>query len=65
MSRKIRIAAAQLGAITLADTRAVVVKRLVAMLREAASMGAKFVVFPELALLKVTIGYSNALRSRP
>ena len=49
MSRKIRIAAAQLGAINLADTRAVVVKRLVAMLREAASMGAKFVVFPELA----------------
>ena len=49
MSRKIRVAAAQLGAINLADTRAVVVKRLVEMLREAASMGAKFVVFPELA----------------
>ncbi len=49
MSRKIRIAAAQLGAINLADTRAAVVKRLVAMLRESASMGAKFVVFPELA----------------
>jgi len=45
MSRKIRVAAAQLGA----DTRPVVVKRLVEMLREAASMGAKFVVFPELA----------------
>ena len=49
MSRKIRVAAAQLGAINLADSRTAVVKRLVAMLREAASMGAKFVVFPELA----------------
>ena len=49
MSRKICVAAAQLGAINLADTRPAVVKRLVAMLREAASMGAKFVVFPELA----------------
>jgi predicted amidohydrolase len=49
MSRKIRVAAAQLGAINLADTRSAVVKRLVEMLREAASMGAKFVVFPELA----------------
>ncbi len=50
MSRKLRIAAAQLGPINLADTRAAVVKRLVAMMREAAGMGAKFVVFPELAL---------------
>ena len=49
MSRKICVAAAQLGAINLADTRTVVVKRLVEMLREAASRGAKFVVFPELA----------------
>jgi predicted amidohydrolase len=49
MSRKLRIAAAQLGPINLADSRASVVKRLVAMLREAAGMGAKFVVFPELA----------------
>ncbi len=49
MSRKICVAAAQLGPINLADTRATVVKRLVAMMREAASMGAKFVVFPELA----------------
>ncbi len=49
MSRKLRIAAAQLGPINLADTRAAVVKRLVAMMREAAGMGAKFVVFPELA----------------
>ena len=49
MSRNIRIAAAQLGAIHLADARPAVVRRLVAMLHEAASMGAKFVVFPELA----------------
>src|SRR5471030_1874497 len=49
MSRKICVAAAQLGPINMADSRTVVVKRLVAMLREAASMGAKFVVFPELA----------------
>lgn len=49
MSRKLRISAAQLGPVNLADSRASVVKRLVAMLREAASMGAKFVVFPELA----------------
>ena len=49
MSRKTCVAAAQLGAINLADSRASVVKRLVEMLREAASRGAKFVVFPELA----------------
>ena len=49
MSRKLRISAAQLGPVNLADSRASVVKRLVAMLRESASMGAKFVVFPELA----------------
>lgn len=50
MSRQIRIAAAQLGPINLADNRHTAVRRLVALLREAASMGAKFVVFPELAL---------------
>jgi predicted amidohydrolase len=49
MSRKLCIAAAQLGGIHLADTREAVVKRLVALLREAVSRGAKFVVFPELA----------------
>jgi len=50
MSRHLRIAASQLGAINLADSREAVVKRLLALLREAAGMGAKFVVFPELAL---------------
>jgi N-carbamoyl-D-amino-acid hydrolase len=50
MARHLRIAAAQLGPLTLSDTREAAVKRLVAMFREAAGMGAKFIVFPELAL---------------
>jgi N-carbamoyl-D-amino-acid hydrolase len=50
MSRKLRAAVAQLGPIHLADSRAAVVKRLVALLREAHGNGARFVVFPELAL---------------
>ncbi len=44
------MAVAQLGPISLADSRAAVVQRLIALLREAYSRGAKFVVFPELAL---------------
>jgi N-carbamoyl-D-amino-acid hydrolase len=50
MPRKLRAAVAQLGPIHLADSRASVVKRLIALLREAHAGGAKFVVFPELAL---------------
>ena len=50
MSRKLRTAVAQLGPIHLADSRASVVKRMIALLREAHGQGAKFVVFPELAL---------------
>ena len=50
MARQIRVAAAQLGPIHLADDRASVVRRLVALLREAHAMGAQLVVFPELAL---------------
>ena len=50
MSRKLRAAVAQLGPIHLADSREAVVKRLCALLREAHGAGAKFVVFPELAL---------------
>src|SRR5258707_10089203 len=50
MSRKLRAAVAQLGPIHLADSREAVVKRLSALLREAHGAGAKFVVFPELAL---------------
>ncbi len=50
MSRKLRAAIAQLGPIHLADSRAAVVERLCALLREAHGNGARFVVFPELAL---------------
>jgi predicted amidohydrolase len=49
MSRHFRIAAAQLGPLHLSDTRTSATKRLVNLLREAYGMGAKFVVFPELA----------------
>jgi len=50
MSRHLKVAVAQLGPIHLADTRAAVVKRLIQLLREAHGHGAKFVVYPELAL---------------
>ncbi len=50
MSRRLNAAVAQLGPIHLADSRASVVKRLMAMMREAQGRGARFVVFPELAL---------------
>jgi predicted amidohydrolase len=50
MKRPFPLAVAQLGPIHLADTREAVVRRLLEMLREAASRGAAFVVFPELAL---------------
>jgi predicted amidohydrolase len=47
--RKLKIAAAQLGPLHRADTRAAATKRLVDLLRQAHGMGARFVVFPELA----------------
>ena len=47
--RNLKIAAAQLGPLHRADSRAAATKRLVGLLREAHGMGAKFVVFPELA----------------
>src|SRR3954467_4166422 len=50
MARHLKIAAAQLGPLHKADSRAVAVSRLVKLLRDAHAMGAKFVVFPELAL---------------
>jgi predicted amidohydrolase len=50
MARHLNLAVAQMGPIHLADGRAAVVKRLLALLREAHGRGAKFVVFPELAL---------------
>ena len=49
MARNLKIAAAQLGPLHKADSRAVAVTRLKNLLKEAHSMGAKFVVFPELA----------------
>ena len=50
MSRVITVAAAQLGPVERGDGRAGVVRRLAEMMREAHAMGARFVVFPELAL---------------
>jgi predicted amidohydrolase len=50
MSRKLPAAVAQLGPVHRADSRASVVRRLIALLREAHAAGARFVVFPELAL---------------
>ncbi|MGH7125283.1 MAG: N-carbamoyl-D-amino-acid hydrolase [Stellaceae bacterium] len=50
MSRKLGVAVAQLGPIHLADDRRSVVRRLLEMLRQAHAAGARFVVFPELAL---------------
>ncbi|MBB4349766.1 N-carbamoyl-D-amino-acid hydrolase [Aliirhizobium cellulosilyticum] len=45
-----KIAGAQLGAIQKADSRDAVVKRMIALLDEAAGKGAEMVVYPELAL---------------
>ena len=50
MPRHLKTAAAQLGPIHLADSRASVVVRLIDMLREAHASGCRFVVFTELAL---------------
>lgn len=50
MSRKLRLAAAQLGPIQRDDSKAAVVARLIDLLREAHAGGATLVVFPELAL---------------
>jgi predicted amidohydrolase len=50
VTRPLTLAAAQLGPVSRRDTRADVVERLVALLRESAGRGAELVVFPELAL---------------
>jgi len=50
VSRKLAVAAAQLGPIARDETRPQVVTRLIDMLREAAAHGTELVVFPELAL---------------
>src|SRR3954452_10749759 len=48
--RVINVAAAQLGAIQKAESREVVVKRMLALMDEAKSKGADLIVYPELAL---------------
>jgi predicted amidohydrolase len=48
--RHLGLAVAQMGPVHLSDSRAAVVARLVAMMREAHARGARMVVFPELAL---------------
>jgi len=48
--RTFGLAVAQMGPGSIADSRAVVVKRLIEMLRESKAREAELVVFPELAL---------------
>jgi N-carbamoyl-D-amino-acid hydrolase len=50
MSRILTVGAAQLGPIQRSDNRAVVVERLIELLRQAAGHGCELLVFPELAL---------------
>jgi N-carbamoyl-D-amino-acid hydrolase len=50
MTRLLHVGAAQLGPIQRVDTRAQVVERLVALLRQGHQRGCEVVVFPELAL---------------
>jgi predicted amidohydrolase len=50
LTRKLHIAAAQMGGIHLSDTREQAVERLRALLAQAYARGVRFVVFPELAL---------------
>ncbi|KAF2729163.1 carbon-nitrogen hydrolase [Polyplosphaeria fusca] len=49
MTRTIRLAAAQVGAVNLVDARAKTLDRLVRLLEDAASKGAQAVLFPECA----------------
>src|SRR5438034_10289604 len=50
MSRPMTVAAAQLGPIARREGRQLVVRRLLALMREARGRGAELVVFPEMAL---------------
>lgn len=50
MARYINVAAAQLGPVSRNDPRSRTISRMLEMMREAKSMGAEIVVFPELAL---------------
>jgi N-carbamoyl-D-amino-acid hydrolase len=47
---RFRLAVAQVGGIDRSDTRAVVVSRLIDLLKEGKARGASFIVFPELTL---------------
>ena len=49
MSRLLRVAAAQMGATQLQDSREQTLNRMIALLETAAAQGAQFIVFPELA----------------
>ncbi len=50
MARIVTVAAAQLGPIQKAESRAGVVARMIALMEEAKAKGATFIVYPELAL---------------
>ncbi|MFN3746931.1 MAG: N-carbamoyl-D-amino-acid hydrolase [Hyphomicrobiaceae bacterium] len=50
MARFVTVAAAQLGPIARTETRGEVVKRLIALMRQAKDAGSDIVVYPELAL---------------
>ncbi len=50
MTRTVVIAAAQMGPIARSESRAQVVERLIAMMRQAKAMGAEVVAYPEAAL---------------
>ena len=50
MTRIIKVAAAQLGPISLGEPRSSAIKRMIALMEEAKNKDANFVVFPELAL---------------
>ncbi|MBY0364236.1 MAG: N-carbamoyl-D-amino-acid hydrolase [Phreatobacter sp.] len=50
MARIVTVAAAQLGPIQKAESRASVVARMIALMEEAKAKGATFIVYPELAL---------------
>ena len=50
MLRKMNLAVGQMGPIQRADSRASIVNRLMEMMHEAKSRGAKFIVFPEATL---------------
>ena len=49
MARVIRVAGAQMGPIQRADPRALTLRRLIALLEEAAARSAELIIFPELA----------------